>query len=152
MERNTSPGRYAAPPGIFSTAGTSATTFFFILSLEANTIAHITAAPPLISICMPSAESPVFMLMPPVSKVTPLPTSTIGFSLTEPPLYSITINCGSSLEPCATPKIAPAFNFLSSFRPSMVILIFASFASFLASETIILGVISPPGVLEIRRQ
>ncbi len=91
-----------------------------------------------------------FKLSPPVSNVTPFPTSTIGFSAF--PLYSITTNFGSSLEPSATPSIPPIFNFLISVFPKIVTCMSVPFAAFIAAFASTLGVISPPGVLARRRQ
>ena len=47
------------------------------------------------------------METPPVSKVTPLPTSAIGFSLALPPLYSMTIILAGSSLPLETLKNEP---------------------------------------------
>ncbi len=45
--------------------------------------------------------------MPPVSKVTPLPTKATGFSPGLPPFHLIASSRAGLLEPCATPSSAP---------------------------------------------
>ena len=52
---------------------------------------------------------------PPVSKVTPFPTSAIGFSEGFPPLYSITIILAGSILPAETLRNEPMPNFSISF-------------------------------------
>ena len=51
------------------------------------------------------------MEIPPESKVTPLPTNTMGFSPVFPPLYSKVIKRGGCVLPLPTAKMPPIFNF-----------------------------------------
>ena len=107
----------------------------------------MTEAPPDISIFMPAKDPDGFKFIPPVSKVTPLPTRTIGFSPFLPAIYSIIINFDSSSEPRPTESIACMFCFSISFSPSTVTLTGMPFTASLAFCAKICGVISPPGVL-----
>ena len=70
-----SPGRCARLPGMFSTAGINAVTGMAGFSCAMACMAPITAAPPAMSYFIFSMPSEGLMEMPPVSKVTPLPTS-----------------------------------------------------------------------------
>ena len=70
-----SPGRCALPPGIFSTAGTMPVTATGGFRRAIARIAPITAAPPAMSYFIFSMPSEGLIEMPPVSNVTPLPTS-----------------------------------------------------------------------------
>src|ERR1035441_9886248 len=69
-----SPGRWARLPGMFSTQGTNALTAMAGRSWAMARMAPIMAAPPAISYFIFSMPSDGLMEMPPVSKVTPLPT------------------------------------------------------------------------------
>ena len=73
-----SPGFTARPPGMFSTAATRPTTLRRSRSCAASVRLAITAAAPLISNFISSIPGGSLSEMPPVSKVTPLPTSTTG--------------------------------------------------------------------------
>ena len=85
IEVTTSPGRQALPPGMFSTAGTMPMT----LSGKARRARVLktpsTLPPPLMSYFISSRSAPGLSEMPPVSKVRPLPTSTIGLAAASPP-------------------------------------------------------------------
>ncbi len=70
-----SPGRCARLPGIFSTHGMNAVTGIAGLSCAMARMAPIIAAPPAMSYFIFSMPSDGLMEMPPVSNVTPLPTS-----------------------------------------------------------------------------
>ena len=107
----TSPGLVALPLGRFSVAGTIATRL--IGSLRSRTACRVpsTAAAPHISNFISSILEPGFSDIPPESKVTPLPTSTIGSSFFVPPLYSAIISFASSLLPLDTESSAPILNF-----------------------------------------
>ena len=72
--RITSPGLSALLPGMFSVAGTTATTRRGMPSLAMARTAETTAAPPAMSSFIRSMPSAGLIEMPPVSKVTPLPT------------------------------------------------------------------------------
>ena len=69
-----SPGRWARLPGMFSTAGSGRVTGMLGLSCAIARIAPIMAAPPAMSYFIFSMPSAGLIEMPPVSKVTPLPT------------------------------------------------------------------------------
>ena len=72
-----SPGRVALPEGMFSTMGIMPTTRCLGLSRDTAMSVAATAAAPDISPFMASMPEDCFRLMPPVSKVTPLPTRTM---------------------------------------------------------------------------
>ncbi len=103
----TSPGFNAAASGIFSQLPITAVTLIGKAKALRAAIAPITDAAPHISYFISSIDAPGFNEMPPLSKVNPLPTNTIGASPSTPPLYSIVINLASSDEPLATPQKAP---------------------------------------------
>jgi len=73
---STSEGRYASASGMFSTAATIATRFTFSFMPTTATKVPITLAPPHMSNFISSMPPWTLRLMPPVSKVRPLPTST----------------------------------------------------------------------------
>ncbi len=70
----TSPGRVAAPSGMFSTAGTTQSRLIGKPSSAIVAVASSAAAPPDMSIFISGIEAGGLSEMPPVSKVTPLPT------------------------------------------------------------------------------
>ncbi len=70
-------------------------------------MAPITAAAPPISIFMSDMPGPGFSEMPPLSKVIPFPTSTIGFSPFSPPFHSMMIKRGSMALPWFTASRPP---------------------------------------------
>jgi hypothetical protein len=70
----TSPGRIAEAPGMFSTRGRMAVTAVGSSSSAAAVTAARMAAAPAMSSFMPSMPAPRLRSIPPVSKVTPLPT------------------------------------------------------------------------------
>ncbi len=69
-----SPGLVAVPLGMFSVAGTAATTFNGSSSSAIAATDSRTAAPPDMSIFMSSIFAAGLIEIPPVSKVTALPT------------------------------------------------------------------------------
>ena len=73
-------GREARPPGMFSAAAAMATMCSGSFATAAALSAPNTAAAPHMSNFISPTEAPDFKLMPPVSKVMPLPISTIGAS------------------------------------------------------------------------
>ena len=75
MAVTTSPGLEAFPPGMFSVQGAMATTLIFGFSFAIAASAATTEAAPVISAFIASMLAAGLMLMPPVSKVIPLPTS-----------------------------------------------------------------------------
>ena len=80
-------GRVAWLPGMFSQAGTIATTFALSFSSATLAIVPMTAAAPHMSNFISSIFGGGFSEMPPVSNVMPLPQSTIGCALASAPLY-----------------------------------------------------------------
>ena len=70
-----SPGRCARLPGMFSTAGITAVIGMGGFSCASARMVPIMAAPPAMSYFIFSMPSAGLMEMPPVSNVTPLPTS-----------------------------------------------------------------------------
>ena len=98
-----SPGRCALGPTIFSTLGITPVTGMGGLSSAMARMAPITAAPPHISYFMRSIFSEGLIEMPPVSKVTALPTSprfVLPGGLCAPDGSVRTINAGGSALPC----------------------------------------------------
>ena len=75
MAVTTSPGLEALPPGMFSVQGAMATTLILGFSFAIAARAATTEAAPVISAFIASMFAAGLMLMPPVSKVIPLPTS-----------------------------------------------------------------------------
>ena len=90
-----SPGLTALPPGMFSTAPISPTRCSGRRSDAAKVSAAITAAAPLMSNFISSMPGGSFSEMPPLSKVTPLPTSTIGGCALARPRCSSTMKRGA---------------------------------------------------------
>ena len=86
------------------------------------------------------------MEIPPLSKVTPLPTRTTGLSFLPPPLYSSIISFASSALPLDTPSNAPIPSFFIEVSFNASNLRFPSFATSLALSARIEGVISLDGV------
>ena len=84
----------ADPLGIFSAAATIPTIFILSFKLDTNCrVAKVVAAPD-ISIFISSILAPGLREMPPVSKVTPLPTITVGAFFLPAPLYSRAMSAG----------------------------------------------------------
>ena len=80
-----SPGRVALPPGMFSVAGITPTTFSgSFIAATALSVPKTLPAPDM-SYFISSISAAGFSEMPPVSKVTPFPTRTTGFCLFGPP-------------------------------------------------------------------
>ena len=102
-----SPGFCAFPPGMFSVAGTTAITFIRGCNSAIANILDITAPPPAMSPFISPILVAGLIEIPPESNVIPFPTSASLFGLFGFPLYSKTINLGSSFEPFATPSNAP---------------------------------------------
>ena len=76
-----SPGRCALPSGMFSTTPITPIALTFALRPASACISPVTQAAPAMSPFMSSMPAPGFREMPPVSKVTPLPTKATGCSL-----------------------------------------------------------------------
>ena len=84
-ELTTSPGLMASPEGMFSVDGMTATTFIFGFSSPRDLNTPSTVAAPPMSYFISSMPAPGLSEIPPVSKVTPLPTRAIGASPFLPP-------------------------------------------------------------------
>ena len=114
----TSPGFTAWPSGMFSQAGMSPTTFILgLMVLKALKTPKTLAAPPMSNFI--SSISPGGLReIPPVSKVMPLPTSTVGASDLAPPWYFSTMKRSGSADPCATDMKEPMPNLATSLGPS----------------------------------
>ncbi len=108
-----SPGLVALLPGMFSAAAMMPTTLIGSCISASASMVPSTLAAPHMSNFISSMPAPGFRLMPPVSKVMPLPTSAWGFSSSSPPRYSITISCEGWALPLPTAS--------SAFMPSSAI-------------------------------
>jgi len=108
-----SPGLVARPLGRFSVAGMMATTLARSLRpAQARSVPNTPAAPHM-SYFISSMDLLGLIEMPPLSKVTPLPTSTTGLVLGGPFRYSAMISLGASSLPLATASRAPMLSFSS---------------------------------------
>ena len=93
---------------MFSVVGTMPMTLIGAFKSAMARIAQMTAAPPAMSSFMRSMPSAGLMEMPPVSNVTPLPTSpSTGDAGAPAGLWRITITRGGSALPRATPRRRP---------------------------------------------
>ena len=111
-----SPGLVAVPEGMFSVAGTTATISAARPSSAIAATASRTAAAPDMSIFISCIEAEGFREMPPLSKVTPLPTSPRVWP--PPPARSRrTIRRGSSSLPLLTASRPPILRAEISARP-----------------------------------
>ena len=110
---------YAFGPVLFSVmASQQSTATGSLSSLMVLSVASATALPPM-SICISSMELKGFRLVPPVSKMMPLPTRlTAALSVFLPGRYLICTIAALKLSlPCATARKAPAPSFCSSLMP-----------------------------------
>jgi len=110
-----------------------------------------TPAAPHMSNFMNSIPCAGLMEIPPLSKQSPFPTSTTGFALGLPPLYSSVISLGSWGVPCATARNDPIFSASISLRPRTVIPIPWRFAMSAAVWARYSGVQRLPGIIASRR-
>ena len=94
----TSPGLIELPSGMFSTRPTIPTTLREISCEAMACIAPTTAPEPPISYFISPIPADGLIEIPPVSNVTPLPTSASGFS-SPPSIHSITTTYESFVEP-----------------------------------------------------
>ena len=78
IEVTMSPGRCAVPDGMFSTSPTMPTALTLALRAASACIRPMTTPAPAMSHFMSSMPSAGLIEMPPVSKVTPLPTKATG--------------------------------------------------------------------------
>ena len=132
MEVTISPGRWAAPDGMFSTKPTMPTALTLASRPASAFINPMTTPAPPISHFMSSIPADGLIEMPPVSKVTPLPTKAIGLvSLAALPLrplppplgspcHCITTILDSRSLPWPTPNSAPipSFSIWDSLKTS----------------------------------
>ena len=105
-----SPGRVAPPPGMFSTAGATASSGSPGDRRATVAMAAITVHAPVLSIFISSMRSPGLMLIPPESKQTPLPTIARcrpSASFSPSPPERITIIRGLFALPCPTARNMP---------------------------------------------
>ena len=84
IERTTSPGRCALPDGMFSTRPTTPTASTWAPRAASARIRPITVAAPAMSHFISSMLAAGLIEMPPVSKVTPLPTKASGAGCASP--------------------------------------------------------------------
>ena len=115
IDVTTSPGFVALPAGIFSESAIVQTKFTGSFEAATAHMVPITDPAPDISHFISSILGLGFRLIPPVSKVTPFPTSTIGFAPFFPPLYSMVTNFAGSTLPLETDNNEPIPNFSISF-------------------------------------
>ncbi|TMC12241.1 MAG: hypothetical protein E6J41_03515 [Chloroflexi bacterium] len=99
---HTSPGRWAAGPGMLSVAATTAMTSSGRRLAAITSIAASTAAAPPMSPRIRTIPSAVFSDRPPLSNVIPLPTSA-RLSPPRPPRCWSRIRRGGRSDPAATP-------------------------------------------------
>ena len=92
---------------MFSTKPTIPTTLILVFLSARALMTPTTEADPPISYFMSPIPAAGFNEIPPVSKVTPLPTKHIGSLSSSNPLYFITTNLDSLEEPWPTPSSAP---------------------------------------------
>ncbi len=104
---STSEGRKALPSGMFSTQAHTASTRTGRSSSATACMAPSTAAAPAMSAFMGIMPSRVLSDRPPVSNVTPLPTSATSGRSSRPALCSSSMIAGSVREPWATARKAP---------------------------------------------
>ena len=113
----TSPGFKALPPGMFSQATIKPTTLTAGCSWAKASKVPNTLAAPHISNFISSMPGPGLSEIPPVSKVMPLPTNTVGAWASAAPLYFKTIKRRGWAEACATAAKEPMPSLVTSFRP-----------------------------------
>ncbi len=102
-----SPGRWAAPSGMFSTRPMAPTTLALALRLASACIRPTTQAAPAMSPFMSSMPAAGLSEMPPESKQTPLPMKATGCASFAPPFQRITTTRLGRIEPWPTPSSAP---------------------------------------------
>jgi len=109
IDVTTSPGRCAVPDGMFSTSPAMPTTLARAFRAASACSAPMTAPAPAMSHFISSMPAAGLMEMPPVSKVTPLPTKATGalFFASGAPSHCITTRWDSRSLPWPTPSSAP---------------------------------------------
>ena len=114
----TSPGLTALLEGMFSQLGINPTTLTLGLNTDSALKTPNTLAAPHMSNFISSISLAGLMEIPPVSKVMPLPTKTVGATAFAAPKYLSTIKRSGSAEPCATAMKDPIFSLVTSLSPS----------------------------------
>ncbi len=114
----TSPGLSAVLLGMFSHVGIKPTTFMAGCKAANASKVPSTLAAPHMSNFISSMPGPGLSEIPPVSKVMPLPTSTVGATVFAAPAYCKTMKRNGSLEPWATAAKEPIPSFSTSLGPS----------------------------------
>jgi hypothetical protein len=114
----TSPGFKAVPSGMFSQVGIRPTTLMAGFKCDSASNVPSTLAAPHMSNFISSMPGPGLSEIPPVSKVMPLPTSTVGATDLAAPVYSSTMKRIGSTEPRATAANEPMPSFSISLGPS----------------------------------
>ena len=134
-------------PLIFSVDGIIPTIFIFGLNAAIAFITPNTTPEPHISYFISSIRLAGLIEIPPLSKVNPLPTNTIGFADFLPPQYSIKMNLGGTFVPEATPARAPIPIFVNFSRSNTVTFIPPDFPMACAFSAKCVGVATFPGRL-----
>ena len=118
----TSPGLLALPAGMFSAVVIMPMMLILGFSSVKAVIAPKTEAAPHMSNFISSMPAPGLRLIPPVSKVMPLPRIMCGASLASAaPWYFMMMNLPGSLEPFDTETKAPAPMASSSASSMMIV-------------------------------
>ena len=125
----TSPGLTARPSGMFSQVGIRPTTLMAGLSSASARNTPSTLAAPHMSNFISSISGAGLIEMPPVSKVIPLPTRTVGATVLAAPSYRNTTKRNSSSEPLATAMNAPMPSLATCRGPNTSHLMRGSFAN-----------------------
>jgi hypothetical protein len=143
IEVTMSPGRCAVPEGMFSTSPAMPTAFTLALREASSRISPMTTAEPAMSHFISPMPAAGLIEMPPVSKVTPLPTKARGLLLSASPAglapcHSMTTSRdGRALPwPTASSAFIPSSRILGSSRTSTLT---PSSASFSASTARVSG-------------
>ena len=136
----TSPGLTARPLGMFSQAGIRPTTLTAGLSSASAAKVPSTLAAPPMSNFISSISAAGLIEMPPVSKVTPLPTSTTGATDLCAPWYFSTMKRSGCSEPWDTAMKAPMPKASTSAGPRISALRCDFLASWRAASASSVGV------------
>ena len=146
IARSTSPGRMAAPEGMFSVAAIRPWTSTCGLSAGSARMMPSTAAAPDMSSFMRSMPSALLRSRPPESKVMPLPMTATFLRLRDG-VHDRWMNLGGCSLPAATPRNAPMPSFLQSSRSSTCSLIPPALAISAATSARCVGCTSLAGAL-----
>ena len=143
--RTISPGRCALPSGIFSAQASTPITLQGSPRRAIARIAPSTSAAPVISSFISPMLSSGLMEMPPLSKVTPLPTKAV-YGASPAPLYCSAIMRGGFSLPRPTASIASMPLSFKSTSSSTVTSSGSSLPIASAASTITWGVTTLPGL------